>query len=59
MTVWKKVCYFADGVIYACGDRRKVVLPEQLDVYYELKVQESGGRDLRGFVRQVEKPITG
>ena len=40
MTGWMKVCCFADGVIYAWGNKRKVVIPGNLDVYYEAKAQE-------------------
>ena len=37
---WKKVGYFADGVIYACGRQRKIVTPGNPDIYYEVKAQE-------------------
>jgi hypothetical protein len=37
---WKKVDYFADGVIYACGNEYKVVIPGKPDIYFEVKAQE-------------------
>lgn len=37
---WKKVDYFADGVIYACGNEGKIVIPGQPDICFEVKDQE-------------------
>ena len=41
MKEWKKVDYFANGVIYTCGNKRKIVIPGNLDIYYEVKTQEA------------------
>ena len=41
MKEWKKVAYFANGVIYTCGNKRKIVIPGNLDIYYEVKTQEA------------------
>jgi hypothetical protein len=40
MGKWKKVGYFADGVVYAHGNRRKVVLHHSPDVYFELDTKK-------------------
>ena len=40
MKKWKKVDYFAEGVIYACGNQRKIVTPGKPDVYFEVKGEE-------------------
>ena len=40
MKAWKKVDYFVDGVIYACGQQRKIVTPGDPDIYYEVEAQE-------------------
>jgi len=37
---WRKVTCFADGVIYTCGNKRKIVIPGKPDFYYEVKTQE-------------------
>ena len=37
MKEWKKVNCFADGVIYACGNKRKIVTPGNPAVYYEVE----------------------
>ncbi len=37
MKEWKKVDCFADGVIYACGNKRKIVTSGNSAVYYEIK----------------------
>lgn len=37
MKEWKKVGYFADGVIYVCGNKRKIITSGNLAVYYEVK----------------------
>ncbi|MFC2001196.1 hypothetical protein ACFLUZ_01680 [Chloroflexota bacterium] len=44
MKEWKKVTFFADGVIYACGNKRKIVTSGNTAVYYELK-----GQDVRWY----------
>ena len=40
MKEWKKVDYFAEGVIYACGNERKIVTPGKPDIYFEVKPKE-------------------
>ena len=42
MKEWKKVDCFAGGVIYACGNVRKIVTPGNNTVYYEVE-----GLDIR------------
>ena len=37
MKEWKKVNCFADGVIYACENKRKIVTPGNPAVYYEVE----------------------
>ena len=36
MKRWKKISDFANGVIYASGNERKIVLPNCPDIYFEL-----------------------
>ena len=40
MKEWKKVDCFADGVIYACGNKRKIVTSGTIAIYYEIKGQQ-------------------
>lgn len=41
MKEWKKVTIFAEGVIYARGNERKVVLPGNNAVYYNVSREKS------------------
>ena len=36
MKDWKKVGNYARGTVYACGNRRKLVVPNCPAVYFEL-----------------------
>ena len=36
MKKWAKLSCFANGVIYASGNERKIVLPNCPDIYFEL-----------------------
>jgi len=47
---WKKVCYFAGGVIYASGDLRKLVVNgNQIATYKicDMNMHESETTDIR------------
>lgn len=37
MKEWQKIGYLGDGVIYACGNKRKVITHANPAIYYELK----------------------
>ncbi len=36
MKRWKEVCQFANGIVYASGNIRKLVIPNHPDIYFEL-----------------------
>lgn len=36
MINWKKVCYFAGGVIYASGDTRKIIINGREVAFYKV-----------------------
>lgn len=54
MPGWKKVDCFAEGVIYACGNRRKIVSPGKPDIYYEL-----GAHEVRWYRNSSDDELTG
>lgn len=40
MKGWRKVCDFANGIVYASGNRRKLVIPNHSDIYFEVNTKE-------------------
>jgi hypothetical protein len=40
MEKWKKVGNFAGGVIYACGNKRRIVSPGLQEIHYEINAQD-------------------
>jgi hypothetical protein len=36
MQKWKKVGYWAGGIVYASGNIRKVIMPRKPDIYFEM-----------------------
>ncbi len=40
MQEWEKVDFFADGVIYTCGNKRKIVTSGTIAIYDEIKGQQ-------------------
>lgn len=40
MKRWRKVCDFANGIVYAYGNRRKLVIPKHPDIYFEVNTKE-------------------
>ena len=50
MKEWKKFDYLADGVIYACGNKRRIVIPGNPVIYYEPKAVSYDGISQVGLV---------
>ncbi|HEY98339.1 MAG TPA: hypothetical protein G4O16_09205 [Dehalococcoidia bacterium] len=40
MKEWKKVCDFANGIVYASGNQRKLVIPNHPDIFFKLDTKE-------------------
>lgn len=40
MERWKKVCNFANGVVYASGNRRRLIIPNHPDIFFEVDKKE-------------------
>lgn len=40
MQKWKKAGYFADGIVYASGNKRKLVMPCKPDIYFDLDTKK-------------------
>ena len=34
MKVWQEVCHFGDGIVFACGNERKLVIPNCPVIYF-------------------------
>jgi hypothetical protein len=45
MKEWKKITSFAEGVIYARGNERKMLLPGNSAVYYKVNREKSHTRN--------------
>jgi hypothetical protein len=37
---WKQIGSFADGVVYANGNKRKLVIPNNPEIYFELDTKK-------------------
>jgi len=37
---WKEVCQFANGIVYASGNKRKLVIPNHPYIYFEIDKKE-------------------
>lgn len=40
MKRWKKVADFANGIVYASGNKRKLVIPNHPYIYFEIDTKE-------------------
>lgn len=40
MKEWRKVSNFANGIVYAYGKHRKLVIPNHPDIFFELDTKE-------------------
>ena len=40
MKEWRKIGYLAEGIIYACGNKRRISIPGNRDIYYEVTNHE-------------------
>jgi hypothetical protein len=40
MKEWRKVSNFANGIVYASGKHRKLVIPNYPDIFFELDTKE-------------------
>ena len=40
MKRWKKVADFANGIVYASGNKRKLVIPNHPDIYFDIDTKE-------------------
>jgi hypothetical protein len=40
MKVWKEVCHYADGIVYAYGNKRKLVIPNYPVIYWDVDTKE-------------------
>ena len=40
MKEWKKIGYLAEGIIYTCGNKRRISILGNRDIYYEITNHE-------------------
>lgn len=44
MEKWKQIGFFADGVVYANRNKRKLVIPNSPDIYFKLDTKKVSWR---------------